>query len=110
MGLLDAQGRHVGTNRGGRIHPLLRTNEKVFEGVLNVKRFDDAIEGVGECFWCRGKVGAVVRFDPKHIAEHNVTDVEIRKKLYDLIQERHQCGARLHDGKDDIQDFLRRFE
>lgn len=110
MGLLDAQGRVVGSGRGGRLHPLLRVNEKVFEGVLEVKRFDDAIEGVGRCFWCSGDVGAVIRFTAKEVKEHNITEVEIRKKLYDLIQERHQCGARLHDGKDDVRDFLKRFE
>ena len=116
MPLLDELGRSLikGPGVKANIDRKLDEGGVVFEGVVQVKFFTDAIEGVGKCAHCGSQVEGVLRFAKGYSITETEDRVErqndAKRQLYDKIKRDHQCGARIHKDKIDVDVFLRRFE
>lgn len=90
--------------------PLIKAG-KVFEGIMDFKWYRDAVEYGGTCFHCQGVVAGVLRIEDPALQTDGVRSAAdqfaIKRTVQNIVQSRHQC-SRLHDGKDDVDEFLRK--
>jgi len=80
-----------------------------FEGPVEMQYFKDAIEVKGVCCNCKGTIAGVIRVPKVMQAEYNTLNGRdaVREQVLDIVQRRHVCSLNF-EGKDDVQDFLRR--
>ena len=86
----------------------------VFEGIVTVKVYLDAIEGKGSCSHCGGPVEGVLRF-AKGYTLINCPDsaeriADAKRQLYDKLKKLHFCRPRIEGPKQDREEFLRQFQ
>lgn len=116
MGLLDQFGKSVTRGPGVKagIDKHLSVEADVFEGIVRIQIYEDAISGKGKCSHCNGPVEGVLRFPKGYSLVSSADRVErqqdAKMQLYDKFKREHQCGSRLHKNKIDVDVFLKRFE
>lgn len=79
-----------------------------FEGPVDVKFFDDAIEIKGKCFNCHGVIEGVLRIPPqlRDLDKTHEGRQEIVNIACDQVCNRHQC-SQLFEGRRDVDDWLK---
>lgn len=115
MGLLDEFGNDLSKGPGVKqgLDRRIDVNADVFEGIVQVKIFQDAIEGKGKCAHCNGLVEGALKFPDGYLstsADREERQQDAKKQLYAKFKRDHQCGSRLHKNKIDVDVFLKRFE
>ncbi len=93
------------------LEKFLAPAENVYEGIMNITLYQDAIAGKGTCAHCLGPIEGVLRF-PKGYKLFGDADRErdAIRQLSDKVKADHYCIARLDAKKLPVQDFLKRFE
>lgn len=94
----------------GHLGRLLDPTRKVFEGEIAYVVYQDRIEATGRCFHCRGEVTYAANLRPGQSDQYGIDRgyaAQVNGYCADQIQKLHQCGALLHDGKDELKDLLR---
>ena len=86
----------------------------VFEGIVTVKIYLDAIEGKGSCSHCGGPIEGVLRF-PKGYTLMNCEDAherqaDAKRQLYDKLKRLHFCRPRIEGPKRDREEWLKQFQ
>lgn len=96
-----------------KLDRFLDAERKVFQGVVKMALYDDAITAKATCAFCFGAMEGVLRFDPEYLTQCRDREDrlrDMRNQVVDRIQRDHFCGARINDGKDLIDDVMKRFE
>jgi hypothetical protein len=117
VALLDEHGNSLksgGKLASGAEKKHTNVGENVFEGVVQIKIYMDAIEGKGKCLHCSGIIEGALRF-PKGYSLTRAADREERqqdakRQLYDKLKRDHYCIPRIDGPKLPVLDFLKRFE
>lgn len=114
MSLLDQHGNQVSKGPGVKadIDKRLDVAANVFEGVVRVKIYQDAIEGKGKCSHCSGPVEGTLRFPAGYLstsADREERQIDAKRQLYDKMKSLHYCIPRIDGPKDFIGDVLKRF-
>lgn len=115
MGLLDQYGRPVKNGPGNSsIEKHLEVGANVFEGIVQVLFYEDAIEGKGKCSHCNGPIEGVLRFPKGYslttTADREERQADAKRQLYDKFKREHYCISRIDGPKDFIGDVMKRFE
>ena len=97
----------------GKLAALTDPSQKIFEGEVTSTLYDDRLVSEGYCWHCKSKVTLELELS-KSEAKQSVYDDQFRINLIELekdrMQELHQCGALLYDGKDDVEELGRRLQ
>ena len=95
----------------GKLSRLVDPSQKIFEGEVMTTLYDSGVVStVGRCWHCKSNVYLELELTPGE-ARQAVADAVFKNNIIerekDRLQEMHQCGALLHDGKDVIDDVWR---
>lgn len=114
MGLLDQHGREIKNGPGhSSIEKHLDASANVFEGIVQIKIYGDAIEGKGKCAHCDGPIEGVLKFPNGYLsgsADREERQLDAKRQMYDKFKRDHYCISRIDGPKDFIGDVLKRFE
>ncbi len=106
--LVDEFGRPIGRQQ---LEKIFDTAANVYEGILNIQIFDDAIEAKGTCAHCFGPIEGVLRFPEGYrVKGFPERERDAAKQLAKRVQRDHFCISRVQAGKLPMKDWLKRFD
>lgn len=90
--------------------PKIALPENVFEGEVDFKLYEDAVEGTGKCFHCHTTVKYLLRLPPSDWLDGSPEkEMSAKANFFYGFRRNHQCPV-IFSGKTDVDDFLKRFD
>lgn len=94
----------------GKLSRLVDPRHKIFEGEYQVSIYQNVVEVAAYCWHCKSNVflgydlspGEARQMQHDEAFRNNVVELAVQK-----LENDHQCGALIHDGKDVIDDVWR---
>lgn len=84
-------------------------DKHLFEGVVEFDHYLDAVEYMGTCQHCTGKVGGVLRLADPLLQKSYRSPAEnqlIYKEIRGILRRKHQCST-VYSDKRDVTDWLK---
>ena len=107
--LVDWKGKPITRVDRSPLGKQFTQSQNIFEGVVNVKVYDDAISAKGRCAFCHGPVEGVLRFPKDYKLTDNDMIEDARDQILSRIQKIHYCIPRLDGPKIVAKDWLEKF-
>lgn len=105
-GLVDQFGNPIGKATRAQ----LSEAANVYEGVLNIELFDDAVEAKGTCAHCFGAIEGVLRFPPGYKLRGDPDrERDAAQQVAAKVKREHFCISRVQADKLPVSEFLKRF-
>jgi hypothetical protein len=108
--ILDQDGRPIFSTDRGEIDRRLSPAANQFEGICDIKLYNDAVEIKGKCAYCGGKIEGVLHFPAGYPIHDPDARQDVKQQAMDQVKRQHYCIPRLDGPKLPAKDFLRRFE
>lgn len=115
MPLFDEHGNSLSKGPGVKagVDKRMDVEANVFEGVVQIKIYQDAIEAKGKCAHCNGMAEGVLKFPTGYLstsADREERQLDAKRQVYEKLKKLHYCIPRIDGPKLPVADFLRRFE
>ncbi len=110
--ILDEFGRRMIRTSATPLDKLLSADQNIFEGLVNIQVFDDAVAAKATCAHCLGIMEGVLHFPGGYLAgpDRDDREVDVRRQVIARIKRDHHCIPRIDGPKLPVKDFNRRFE